>query len=393
MIDAMNWLNKVVVSNRILLKPAFKDFDKSQQLHITQGQFLRVMKMLNLMPPNEQIYECIIRNYCDRGNNNEVNYYKFVRDVDRPEDMFPAYRAKKEEKEKVQCFGIAPVQQSTHFKARTNEVDVIGNRFQQQRVDISNDPEDVEDRLRATVVMKRVRIDEFFRDFDKLRKGRVTRTQFKSILSGMNFSLSDEEFEFLATKYQTTDPERFFQYTAFVANINKAFTTTGIDKDPQSRVAPVTQNDTLLARRKYLTTNPEQMACMDELLAEYRTAVSNKRIHLKPIFQDFDITKNGHVTKAQFLRVLDLLKITAPPNEMQMLLRRYMDKGNVDEVNYVDFTEDVDNEKMLFGVGRDYNQATEFFPKTQARTSKAEIVRNAPDDVDDILARIRCSCA
>jgi Ca2+-binding EF-hand superfamily protein len=135
------------------------------------------------------------------------------------------------------------------------------------------------------------------------------------------------------------------------------------------------------------------MACIDQLLEEYRQAVQNKRIHLKPIFQDFDITKNGHVTKAQFLRVLDLLKITPPHNEMQMLLRRYMDKGNVDEVNYVDFTQDVDNEKMLFGVERSFNQSTEYFPKTQARVSKAEIIRNQPDDVDDILARIRSNCA
>lgn len=76
-----------------------------------------------------------------------------------------------------------------------------------------------------------------------------------------------------------------------------------------------------------------------------------------------------------------------------MLLRRYMDKGNVDEVNYVDFTQDVDNEKMLFGVDRGFNHSTDYFPKTQARVSKAEIVRNQPDDVDDILARIRSNCA
>ena len=107
-------------------------------------------------------------------------------------------------------------------------------------MNISNDPEDVEDRLRATIVMKRARISEFFRDYDKLRKGRVTRSQFKSILSGMNFTLSDEEFEFLANKYQTTDPERFFQYSAFVASMDKAFTTNGIDKDPNQRVAPQT---------------------------------------------------------------------------------------------------------------------------------------------------------
>lgn len=116
------------------------------------------------------------------------------------------------------------------------------------------------------------------------------------------------------------------------------------------------------------------------------------RIHLKPVFQDFDITKNGHVTKAQFLRVLDLLRISTPDHITQVLLRRYMDKGNLDEVNYVDFCEDIDNEKMLFGVGRDFNHSFEYFPKTQARTSKAEIVRNTPDDVEDVIARIRLLC-
>ena len=70
-----------------------------------------------------------------------------------------------------------------------------------------------------------------------------------------------------------------------------------------------------------------------------------------------------------------------------------MDKGNVDEVNYVDFTEDIDNEKMLFGVGRDFNHSFDYFPKTQARVSKAEIIRNTPADVEDVLARIRQACS
>jgi Ca2+-binding EF-hand superfamily protein len=110
MIEAMNWLHKIVTSHRMLLKPAFKDFDKSQCMHITQAQFLRVLKQLNLMPPNESIFECIIRNYCDRGNSNDVNYFKFCKDVDRPEDMFPAYVAKRGEKETINVFGVAPTQ-------------------------------------------------------------------------------------------------------------------------------------------------------------------------------------------------------------------------------------------------------------------------------------------
>lgn len=138
------------------------------------------------------------------------------------------------------------------FKDPTTDVDVLHNRFSQPRVDIANDPTDVEDRIRATVVMKRVRIEEFFLDFDKLRKGRVTRTQFKAILSSMNFTLTDDEFESLAEKYQTSDAEKFFCYKDFVATINRAFTVTGIDKNPEARVAPVVVGDTLLARRKYL---------------------------------------------------------------------------------------------------------------------------------------------
>jgi Ca2+-binding EF-hand superfamily protein len=66
------------------------------------------------------------------------------------------------------------------------------------RIDIQNDPNDAEDRIRAIVVMKRVRIEEFFYDFDKLRKGRVTKSQFKAILSSMNLNLTDNEFEALA---------------------------------------------------------------------------------------------------------------------------------------------------------------------------------------------------
>lgn len=306
--------------------------------------------------------------------------------------MFPGYKPKKPQPEKVNRTGVAPTQHSTFFKDPTSNVDVVANRFMHQRVDISNDPLDVEERLRAIIVMKRVRIEEFFRDFDKLRKGRVTRNQFKSTLSSMNFTLTDKEFEALADKYRTNDPEVFFNYVAFCNNINLAFTVKGIDKAPTTNVKPVTQQDTLLARRKYLQAQDSAFD-IEQILEEYRFAVNTRRILLKPLFQDFDKTKNGHVTKAQFLRVLDLLKIGAPADLTQFVLRRYMDKGNVDEVNYVDFCEDIDKSQTLFGVGRDFNHSFSYFPKTQPRISGAEIVRNTPDDVEDCLARIRQMCS
>ena len=279
----MSALNNHVVSNRVLLKPGFADFDRSKSQHITSQQFLRVMKNLNIMPPSDEVFSLITRRYCDRGNTKEVNYYNFCKDVDRPEDMFPVYMAKRPQGDQAVKLGVRPKQKSTFFKEPTENIDVTENRFMQAHVDISNDPSDVEERIKAMVVMKRVRIEEFFRDFDKLRKGRVTRNQFKSILSSMNFNLTNDEFKALAKKYETADPERFFRYVDFVANINKAFTISGIDKNPTTRVAPVTSHDTLLARRKYLAGGADDTE-VQMILDEYRTAVKNNRIHLKPVF-------------------------------------------------------------------------------------------------------------
>lgn len=67
-----------------------------------------------------------------------------------------------------------------------------------------------------------------------------------------------------------------------------------------------------------------------------------------------------------------------------------MDKGNIDEVNYVDFTNDVDRPEDMFGVGRDYNQAT-YYPRNEVRP-QVEIFNKKPEDVEDVLARIRAFC-
>jgi len=70
-----------------------------------------------------------------------------------------------------------------------------------------------------------------------------------------------------------------------------------------------------------------------------------------------------------------------------------MDKGNVDEVNYVDFCEDIDGATQLYGVGQGNNHSFDYYAKTRPREPKSEVVRNTPEDVEDVCARIRQVCA
>ena len=164
------------MANRILLKPSFQDFDKSKCCHVTDQQFARVLKNLNIFPGNEQVFQLVLRKYFDKGNTREVNYFSFCADVDRPEDMFPGYVSKREGQ--AAPVGIEERKSQKGFygaaASPTQTINVLENRFMQEAVNIANDPADVESRLQALVVMKRVRVEEFFRDFDKLRKGKVT---------------------------------------------------------------------------------------------------------------------------------------------------------------------------------------------------------------------------
>jgi Ca2+-binding EF-hand superfamily protein len=241
------------------------------------------------------------------------------------------------------------------------------------------------------VVMKRVRIEEFFLDFDKLRKGHVHTSQVASILSMLNFTLSREEFQSLADRYSTGVPNEF-NYKAFCASINSAFTTYGIQKHPQTVVSSLTNDNTLIARKKYLDMSPDQQAMIQRVLGEYSQAISIRRLNIKQMCQDFDITKNQHITKHQFLRILTQCQLTCPPDVLNLLLKTYCDKGNADEVNYFDFCNDVDSPEMLFGVGRGYNHSFEYYPKTRPRVTGADIKKDVPNDCEDVLAKLRQVC-
>lgn len=100
---------------------------------------------------------------------------------------------------------------------------------------------------------------------------------------------------------------------------------------------------------------------------------------MKPLFEDFDITKIGYVTKNQFTRILKQFDFV-PKNDrlFNLLLKKYMDRGNLNEVNYYQFIQDVDK----------YNEDGKLISKTYAdsfinfeqkpRPNKANIRNEVP---------------
>ena len=75
----------------------------------------------------------------------------------------------------------------------------------EHEIDIKKDiPDDVEDilaKLRQMCKEQRIRISEFFRDFDKLRSGSITEAQFRIGLNMGKIVLSGNEFRTLCNQF------------------------------------------------------------------------------------------------------------------------------------------------------------------------------------------------
>lgn len=108
------------------------------------------------------------------------------------------------------------------------------------------------------------------------------------------------------------------------------FTKKGIDKDPLYKVPQIDRSiiEPIKSVPVQFTADEEQK--LSELLASYESAFKSKRVHLKPLFEDFDITKNGYVTKNQFTRILKQFDFIPKDDfSFNLLLKRYMDNGNL----------------------------------------------------------------
>jgi len=253
------------------------------------------------------------------------------------------------------------------------------------------DPEDVVERIQAMTVMKRVRVTEFFYDFDKLRKGVVTKDQFRRVLSLYGYGLTDPEYESLEKKY--LDKDNFMSYAKFCKDIDSVFTLKGIDKDPTIAVKPLEVTDSLKARRKRIELDDESKKKLFEIVNTASKLVLTQRFNMKPFFQAFDTTACGYVTKSQFARVLSQVGLKPSEETMNILLKYYMNKGNLDEVNYVDFVNDVDKPEDIYLVQpKDVSLATcqkIMETKEEKLAAKKQIVSRTPEDLEDVLALIR----
>ena len=235
--------------------------------------------------------------------------------------------------------------------------------------------------------MNKIRIDQFYLDFDKLRKGTCSKDQFRRVLKLSGIDLADYQFALLHQKYGL-DGGANMDWVTFCRNIDRVFTTRGIEKDPLYSVPQIVSDTTIPARRYFLRLNEDHRSKLMHILNLVRKEIGTRRVLIKPHFQDFDKTKNGYVSRSQFLRVLSTFDIYPQDEYLDILLRCYTDNGNLNEVNYFEFCKDVDGQDPVTKSINDLHSSKFSLPPLKAKADPY-IYKDSQASLQEVIERIQ----
>merc|ERR1712194_134974 len=204
------------------------------------------------------------------------------------------------------------------------------------------------ERVTAKVIEMRVRLQDSFSDFDNLRTGFCTDHNVDSVLTSCGLKFPPEEVEELKSIYGKKDLNlRSFNYKRFCDEVSKATNYANIHKDPLARISLPSSDVTLPGRRSRRELTEQDKSMIAEIETEIRSRVAKRRINVCTQFQDFDRSRQGHVTCDQFKRVLASLQIDGGKQDntqTDLLAKKYCDLGDGkrDLFNYRTFCAVVD---------------------------------------------------
>ena len=114
----------------------------------------------------------------DKGNLNEVNYYQFIRDVDK-------YNEDSKAISKTYADSFTGFQK----RPRPNKATISS--------ELPQDLSDLLGKLRPKVKQQRIRVSDFMKDFDKLRHGNISKDNFRLALNMAKLPLSEVQFNLI----------------------------------------------------------------------------------------------------------------------------------------------------------------------------------------------------
>ncbi|ELU01670.1 hypothetical protein CAPTEDRAFT_182794 [Capitella teleta] len=365
-----------VRKRRLMMYQYFKDFDRSRAYSrvITQTQFGRILHFLSLNIAPED-FKLLCRKFRD-AETGDVNYPAFVQTVDRD---FVNY---------TQSQTLEESRMTPPPSAKTREITdhtISAPNIQQEEITY----EDLMARIRHHVLTNRLRVIEFFQDYDTLRSGSISKPQFQRGLSVLGLSalgqhrLTDAQLRVLCSYYQSPVAEDKVLWTKFMQDIESVFTQPkDLEKMPSHKVPPqeifrVPKPGTM----DWRFASEDHKALHDQVMQRLQDKANQRRILTKPFFEDFDKHNNGYVTTKQFRQCLTMLDLKCTEPEMEALEARFCNDTGFNYIAFLGELQPTEKPKLM------YLERQKEVREVNQRTKNPEV--DPSRDLEVILLKIK----
>lgn len=314
----------------------FQDFDRAHEEFITRAQFQRVLKSINCLPTSPASVEALLDRFAGDGPRarTHIDYRAFLEEIEPNRTLKRA--------------GAATL-------ASTNGGAGGGERKTPPPVDVG----EVLKKVKLATRKGQVRLEEFMRDYDKLRHGGITRHQLDTALSSAGVRLSPAETLALAEAFVfdamvDAQGNPFVAWKELVDDVDAIFTVKHLETDPDANVPRITrtalnQSIKLPDVAAGAVTGGRRLTDAQEgelrsLLDRLNRRVKTRRLELPAFLHEFDRLHHGVLSKPQFLRCMDRVGLPLQPRDTDLLIRAFHEptSDRVD-INYKWFVEALDN--------------------------------------------------
>ena len=183
--------------------------------------------------------------------------------------------------------------------------------------------EEVLDKVKAKVAKDSVRVRDFFVDADKLRKGHVPASKFRTGVDGAGLKLSGRELCLLEEAFASAHQEGYVAYERFCLAVSPDSAKIGLEKNPGRAAEPYKPGASHPLKMLKHQLDDATNAMVDGILERLSVLARTRRVLLKPTFLDFDKIRQGQVSRNQFAAALDKLQLKVRPEECDRLVMRF----------------------------------------------------------------------
>ncbi|KAH8619205.1 hypothetical protein ERJ75_000188600 [Trypanosoma vivax] len=177
---------------------------------------------------------------------------------------------------------------------------------------------DVLQRVRVRVAQRRLRLNDFFADFDKLRSGRITAEQLRRVLAVNNVQLSEEEFHALIEHFaaplvkQATNKPAPYGASTLVSYVN--FLNALQAEDPPAELL------TTLGRKPNVLSDEEEKQ-LESAMRSIRDTIRGRGLYVRGRFEDFDRFHSGKVNASVFRRCIPIEALRE--EVLRLIIKKY----------------------------------------------------------------------